>query len=59
VLDRSGALAVAVLSRVLMTLGDLGWGVLGAVLHHTGRGPVKTTRRSADTGRAPVDRSSP
>ena len=30
VLDRAGALAVAVLSRVLMTLGDLVWGAVGA-----------------------------
>ena len=58
-LDRGGALAVAVLSRVLMTLGDLVWGAVGAVLHHTGRGAVKTPRRSADTARAPLDRSPP
>ena len=32
VLDRGAALAVAVLSRVLMTVGDLGWGLLGAAL---------------------------
>jgi hypothetical protein len=31
VLDRGSALAVAVLSRVLMTLGDLVWGAVGAV----------------------------
>ena len=30
VLDRGAALAVAVLSRVLMTLGDLAWGIGGA-----------------------------
>ena len=33
VLDQAGALAVAVLSRVLMTLGDLLWGAAGAGLH--------------------------
>jgi len=59
VLDRGGALAVAVLSRVLMTLGDLGWGAVGAVLHHTHSGAVKTPRRSADTDREPLDRSPP
>lgn len=32
VLDEPAALAVAVLSRVLMTLGDLGWGAAGALL---------------------------
>jgi uncharacterized membrane protein YbhN (UPF0104 family) len=32
VLDAPAALAVAVLSRVLMTLGDLLWGLLGATL---------------------------
>jgi len=32
VLDRAGALAVAVLSRVLMTLGDLLWGAVGGGL---------------------------
>ena len=32
VLDRAGALAVAVLSRVLMTVGDLVWGGVGAAL---------------------------
>lgn len=32
VLDAAAALAVAVLSRVLMTLGDLAWGALGAAL---------------------------
>ena len=58
-LDRGGALAVAVLSRVLMTLGDLGWGAVGGVLHHRGSGPVKTTRRSADRDREPLDRSPP
>ena len=31
VLDRASALALAVLSRVLMTLGDLVWGAVGAV----------------------------
>ena len=36
VLDRGAALAVAVLSRVLMTLGDLAWGLGGAA---AGRGP--------------------
>ena len=35
VLDRAAALAVAVLSRVLMTLGDLAWGAGGAAV---GRG---------------------
>ncbi len=59
VLDRGGALAVAVLSRVLMTLGDLAWGAVGAVLHHTGSGPVKTPRRGADTDQEPLDRSTP
>ena len=47
-LDRGSALAVAVLSRVLMTLGDLGWGAVGAALHHREPGVVKTPRRSAD-----------
>lgn len=37
VLDRAEALAVAVLSRVLMTLGDLTWGAVGAGLHPTRR----------------------
>jgi uncharacterized membrane protein YbhN (UPF0104 family) len=58
-LDRGGALAVAVLSRVLMTLGDLVWGAVGALLHHRGPGPVKTPRRSADTEEEPLDRSQP
>ncbi len=58
-LDRGAALAVAVLSRVLMTLGDLAWGAVGAVLDHRGRGPVKTPRRSADRDQEPLDRSSP
>ena len=58
-LDRGGALAVAVLSRVLMTLGDLGWGAVGAVLHHRDPGPVKTPRRSADRDQEPLDRSTP
>jgi uncharacterized membrane protein YbhN (UPF0104 family) len=51
VLDRGSALAVAVLSRVLMTLGDLVWGAVGAVLHHRQAGAVKTPRRGADTDR--------
>jgi glycosyltransferase 2 family protein len=50
VLDRGAALAVAVLSRVIMTVGDLGWGLAGAALgpavDHTGRGTVKPPRRS-------------
>jgi uncharacterized membrane protein YbhN (UPF0104 family) len=58
-LDPGGALAVAVLSRVLMTLGDLAWGAIGGGLHHTGSGAVKTTRRSADRVQEPLDRSSP
>ena len=56
VLDAPAALAVAVLSRAVMTLGDLAWGAVGALL----RPPVtpatavasvptvKTTRRAAD-----------
>lgn len=32
VLDSGAALAIAGLSRVLMTLGDLGWGAVGALL---------------------------
>jgi hypothetical protein len=59
VLDRGAALAVAVLSRVLMTLGDLGWGAVGAVLHHTSPGSVKTPRRTADRDQEPLDRSTP
>jgi uncharacterized membrane protein YbhN (UPF0104 family) len=59
VLDRGAALAVAVLSRVLMTLGDLAWGAVGAVLHHRQRGAVKTPRRDADRDQEPLDRSSP
>ena len=59
VLDRGAALAVAVLSRVLMTLGDLVWGAVGGVLHHTGSGQVKAPRRSADRDGEPLDRSSP
>ena len=58
-LDRGGALAVAVLSRVLRTVGDLGWGAVGAVLHPMRAGPVKTPRRSADRDPEPLDRSSP
>ena len=58
-LDRGSALAVAVLSRVLMTLGDLAWGAVGAVLHHRQAAAVKTTRRGADTDQEPLDRSSP
>lgn len=58
-LDRGGALALAVLSRVLMTLGDLGWGAVGAVLHHTRSGSVKPPRRSAERVREPLDRSQP
>ena len=34
VLDPGEALAVAGLSRVLMTLGDLGWAAVGALLHN-------------------------
>ena len=51
VLDRTGALAVAVLSRVLMTLGDLAWGLVGAALHPRGlrsAAAVKTGRSAAD-----------
>ena len=59
VLDRGSALAVAVLSRVLMTLGDLVWGAVGAALHHRQPGVVKTPRRSADRDQEPLDRSSP
>lgn len=33
VLDAGAALAVTVLSRVLMTLGDLAWGLVGGALH--------------------------
>ena len=50
VLDRGAALAVAVLSRVLMTCGDLLWGLAGVAFHHTDPGAVKTPRRSADAG---------
>ena len=54
VLDRGAALAVAVLSRVLMTLGDLAWGGVGAALSPSDRGGkgggVKATRRTADAG---------
>jgi uncharacterized membrane protein YbhN (UPF0104 family) len=61
VLDRAGALAVAVLSRVLMTLGDLAWGAVGAALrprngHRPGQAvtgvasvtPVKQLGKAAD-----------
>ena len=52
VLDRASGLAVAVLSRVLMTLGDLGWAGAATALRlragHTGAAEVKTTRRGAD-----------
>ncbi len=61
VLDRAGALAVAVLSRVLMTLGDLAWGAVGAGLrprngHRPGQDvtgvssvtPVKQLGKAAD-----------
>jgi hypothetical protein len=50
VLDRTGALAVAVLSRVLMTLGDLAWGLVGAALHPRSRGApqVKAEGTAAD-----------
>ncbi len=58
-LDRGSALAVAVLSRVLMTVGDLVWGGVGAVLHHGKAGAVKTPRRSADNDQEPFDRSQP
>jgi len=37
VLDRGGALAVAVLSRVLMTVGDLVWGLVGGAAHRRPR----------------------
>ncbi|MCW2613764.1 MAG: hypothetical protein JWN08_758, partial [Frankiales bacterium] len=57
VLDRGPALALAVLSRVLMTLGDLGWGAVGAALR-SGTGangapvasvtPVKQLGKAAD-----------
>lgn len=36
VLEAGPALALAVLSRVLMTLGDLAWGAAGALLRSTG-----------------------
>ena len=50
VLDRTGALAVAVLSRVLMTLGDLAWGLVGAALSPRSRrtAQVKAEGTSAD-----------
>jgi hypothetical protein len=61
VLDAPAALAVAVLSRVLMTLGDLAWGAVGATLrprsgHDAGAGvtdvttvaPVKQPGKAAD-----------
>ncbi len=35
VLDRPSALAVTVLSRAVMTVGDLGWGAVGAALRPT------------------------
>ena len=59
VLDRGSALAVAVLSRLLMTLGDLVWGAVGALLHHRQAVAVKAPRRGADTDQEPLDRSSP
>ena len=52
VLDRAGALTVAVLSRVLMTVGDLLWAGASAALRprgdHGGGGSVKPPRRGAD-----------
>ena len=42
VLDASAALAVAVLSRVLMTVGDLLWGLAGLVLGRRGAGAAGT-----------------
>ena len=52
VLDRAGALAVAVLSRVLMTLGDLAWGAVGGALRPARRVAtvprVKRSRPAAD-----------
>ena len=51
VLDRGAGLAVAVLSRVLMTGGDLAWGLAGAALRpavdHIDPVGVKPPRRSA------------
>ena len=47
VLDRGQALAIAVLSRVLMTLGDLLWGAVGAFARansgHSGAGVATVT----------------
>ena len=59
VLDAAAALAVAVLSRVLMTLGDLLWGAVGAALrprsgHGSGAGgsDVTTVRTVQQLGKA-------
>ena len=59
VLDPAAALAVAVLSRVLMTLGDLVWGAVGAGLRpRKGHGPgaggsgVTTVRTVQQLGKA-------
>lgn len=43
VLDQPAALAVALLSRVLMTLGDLVWGAVGAALRPVAPGPGRGT----------------
>jgi hypothetical protein len=50
VLDRAGALAVAVLSRVLMTLGDLVWAAVGAAARPASAvaPAVKPAARTAD-----------
>jgi len=59
VLDQAAALAVAVLSRVLMTLGDLAWGAAGAAMrprsgHDTGADgtDVATVRAVQQPGKA-------
>jgi uncharacterized membrane protein YbhN (UPF0104 family) len=49
VLDRPGALAVALLSRALMTIGDLVYGVAAAVGRPAVvRGPVQQLGKAAD-----------
>ena len=52
VLDRAGALAVAVLSRVLMTVGDLLWGAVGAALRVRGGTDVATVTPVKQLGKA-------
>ena len=47
VLDRGPALALAVLSRVLMTLGDLVWGAVGGALRGSGQDGAGVTSVTA------------